>query len=166
MWSIALKYILPGVLVCALFAGLIAKVYNNGYDTGAEHVQAQHDKQEHQRQLAIKHVADQVEIKDNENKVIVARAQQIHTEVVETVSAISRDIRKRGLYLAPTKGNDCECVRGEANSPGIGSGGTGRERFSAEDEQFLLDRLEEADKVVAQYNQCREILAPLVRPIS
>lgn len=166
MWTLVLKYILPGVLVCALFAGLIAKVYNNGYNTGAEHVQAQHDKQEQQRQAAIRHVVNQVEIKDNENKVIVARAQQIHSEVVETVSAISRDIRKRGLYFTPTKGNDCECVRGEADSPGLSSGGASRKRFSEEDERFLFDRLEEADKVVAQYNQCREILAPLVRPIS
>lgn len=161
MFTSVLRYVLPGVVASALLCAAVAKVYYNGYADGERSSEAYHQKLEANRQNAIKHVAQQVEIQEDENRKLIAGIANKQLEETFDIDRLSSAVRAVGVYVSPESGVR-KCPPGETGNTGGAGSGTKRERLPEEFEGFLIDRFTDADKVVAQYEACRKALGALV----
>ena len=158
MLSIILRYILPVLLVISLVIAALTAIYNKGEKSGRLAAEADQHRLELKRQAAIRHVAEQVEKNDHENRKLVLRIQDEQAKNTFSINAFSTELNKRGLFIPSPKPATNKCLRGENDDTGIDGGGTDRERLPEAIEHFLIARFRAADQVVQQYDSCRMAL--------
>lgn len=168
MWAtILFKYVLPIAFILGLLAQGVSHVYNAGAASkNAEWLEAEAD-QEVKRQEAIKHVAEQVHIKEENNRQLIVEIINERTEKIKAERIAADRLRAGGLWVSTKAcpGNSVSSVRREAIDIGGSDSGTDRVRLSEQDENALIEYAEDAQGVVRQYQACRKVLARLTRQI-
>lgn len=158
MWIAILRYILPVLVAVSLVIAALTVIYNKGAKSGRLTAEADQHQLELKRQAAIRHVAEQVEKSDHENRELVLRIQDGQAKNTFNINAFGAELNKRGLFVPAPKPSVDKCLRGEADDTGIDGGGTDRERLPEAIEHFLIARFRAADQVVQQYDSCRMAL--------
>lgn len=153
--GILLRIILPALLTSALLSAAAFSIYNKGkaraaleWELKVTQIEMQHQKAlsaalaEHKR-AALKHQQMLMELERKREEANIER------------DAAVADLAKRGLYVSAPK---CPSNHGVSDDGATRATAGGRVRLSSEDEKNLIAIADDAQKVVIQYRECRELL--------
>ncbi|MXS81589.1 hypothetical protein [Nitrosomonas oligotropha] len=162
------------IIVCAGFVWWMAStIHDNIFDDGraAERAEWQEKEIKRTEDLA-KAIADATQALAKERETQVNGLTGALSDEIKAREKLNNDMAtinrtNRGLWIdAKNCRNRTAETAGKTESASVGASGTDRIRLPGEIEQNLRDYSVDAQKVVIQYNTCREILAPLVEIVT
>ncbi len=159
-------YIFLGIFLAGLAIGGLTswKVTANSYK--AEMVDAANEKVKEQQEVAVEVAASVKRVQEfrdeqekNLSEVINAKDKAIADLAKRERDAVAAN---RGLFVSAGACAGAGRVPAKTQGASINVGGAGRVRLSGEDESHIRTDYGDAQRVVIQYNACREKLRSLV----
>lgn len=163
--TLALKYLLPALLISSLLGFGTHWIYSNGREAERIVWELKEQKQlaSYRKELAEKQ--QELISRDREYQTNLAKMENALDEANKKRDADVRALSARGLYVR-AKGcpaPDSRVSYAENTSPP--SSGADRVRLSEEDERQLIAIANDAQRVVEQYNACRQVLGTLAEVV-
>lgn len=159
---------MPYLIILNIAVGLIAGSWYQGYQHGKKIERAEWVEKNAQRDALLANelgeaMAAKARIEDENTDNLM----RIIDDKDAALDKLNRDlVNTRGLYIR-AKNTSCpaNAVPGKAESTGESGGGAGRERLPEPVEAGLWKLAADAQKVVIQYETCRQALRPLVEVV-
>jgi hypothetical protein len=159
-------YVLIGIFIAGLALGGLAswKVTADSYK--ADLVDERNEKIKEQQQIAVEVAASVKRVQEfrDEQEKNLSEVINAKDKAIEDLQKRERDARvaNRGLFVSARACASSHGMPAEAESPEVANSGPDRVRLSSEDEQHIRADYGDAQRVVIQYNACRDKLKELV----